>query len=382
MGERIENEKYCVDLLDFDIITKFISSKDLGAIVKEYSITQFKVVEGDAAFLVNCFKNLCHSIVASKTYGYQYSSLTMLSNIALMLNLICLDNDSKAKAASAVTELLSDETAVSAFFSMDWQDYKYGLKELSTLCNSLTFTPDFEAVKRVINSKGIFIYAANVNFNNLRHLIGHFLASNDDTSKSIENIVDSIEDFSKKVILLRLFYRYISDETIQQKYKDFLSGNFNRLNTSAIYDFVFSNWLIPTQESIGEYINTILDINRNKTKGVQTYPDTVETKLECVYLLYINDIIDNIRALNELCEGRPHLQFLLDPDGFDYTQVDFSNYMWANFARNRKYVKYFVAHRKDIIPKIQERIKAGIESEDEKKILYGFLLEGDEVWEI
>lgn len=115
---------------------------------------------------------------------------------------------------------------------------------------------------------------------------------------------------------------------------------------------------------------------------MHSYPDPVESRLECVYLLYINDMISDISALKELSEGRPHLQFLLDSESFDYSQVDFSNYMWENFARHEKYMSCFIAHKDAIIPIIQNRIKSEEASETEKRILYGFLLSGNEIWKI
>ena len=77
---------------------------------------------------------------------------------------------------------------------------------------------------------------------------------------------------------------------------------------------------------------------------------------------------------------RPHLQFLLDPENFDYTQVDFSNYMWCNFAGHVQFRKYFVAHKNILIPKIKSRVKQKTASEVEKKVLYGILLDEDELW--
>ena len=108
----------------------------------------------------------------------------------------------------------------------------------------------------------------------------------------------------------------------------------------------------------------------------------MKKKLECVYLLYINDIIVELNILKELAGERPHLQFLLNPESFDYSQVDFTNYMWENFARREKYMNYFIAHKDAIIPRIQNRIKMREASESEKRILYGFLLSGSEVWKI
>ncbi len=172
------------------------------------------------------------------------------------------------------------------------------------------------------------------------------------------------------------------DDTVQQKYQCILSDNFAQLPIEAIYDFTFSGWLTPDQNSIKEFLNEILEISRKEVAGMRLYPDPVETKLECVYLLHINDMITDISVLKELSEERPHLQFLLDSESFDYSQVDFSNYMWENFARHEKYMSSFIAHKDVIIPRIQKRIETGEASETEKRILYGFLLSGDEVWKM
>lgn len=376
------NEKYSLEYIDLDIMTKFISTKDLSALVKAYNVKQLNAGIQEVTFLTESFKNLCHSIVTAKTYGLWQSSFSALSNIALLLNLVDLDEDSKEIITTSVEELLSDEIITPVFFSIGWPDFRQSLRELSKLCSSLTFCKNFELVHQIIDGEKFFEYAVNVHFNSLRHLIERFLSKDKETTDKIQAIIDATEDFHRKVILLRLFYQQIIGDTIQQKYKYILSDNFAQLPISAIYDFSFSGWLTPDQNSIKELLNEILEISRKEVAGVHSYPDPVETKLECVYLLHINDMIADISALKELSEERPHLQFLLDRESFDYSQVDFSNYMWENFARHEKYMASFVAHKDVIIPRIQKRIEAGEASEAEKRILYGFLLSGDEVWKM
>ena len=86
--------------------------------------------------------------------------------------------------------------------------------------------------------------------------------------------------------------------------------------------------------------------------------------------------------MDELSDENDYLKFLLHPDLFEYSKVDFSNYMWENFARREQYMKLFVDHKNDIFPYIKPRIKEGTATEVEKKIFYGFLLEGDEIWNV
>ncbi len=377
---QFENKKYSVEYIDFDIITKFISTKELCALVKTYNVHQLNAGAHEVAFLTDCFKNLCHSIVTTKTYGFSYSSFSALSNIVLLLNLVALGEDEKKQIASSVEELLNNEPVASIFFSIGCPDFSQSLREFAKLCSSLTLSADFEVVRQIVGGEKFFEYAVNVHFNSLRHLIELFVSKDEETTNKIQDLIDATEDFHKKVILLRLFYQQIMGDTIQQKYKCFLSENFAQLPIEAIYDFVFPGWLTPSQNSIKGFLNEILKISREQVTGVRSYSNLVETRLECTYLLYITDMITDISDLKELSEGRPHLQFLLNPDSFDYSQVDFSDYMWGNFARYEKYMNCFIAHKDAIIPKIQSRIKSEEASELEKKILYGFLLDGAEVW--
>lgn len=62
------NEKYAVEYIDLDIMAKFISTKDLSALVRSYNVKQLNTGVQEVAFLAECFKNLCHSIVTAKTY--------------------------------------------------------------------------------------------------------------------------------------------------------------------------------------------------------------------------------------------------------------------------------------------------------------------------
>lgn len=376
------NEKYSVEYIDLDIITKFISPKDLSTLVKTYSVKQLNAGTPEVKFLADCFKNLCHAIVANETYGVWRSSFSALSNITLLLNLVDLDMESKETVSAAVEELLSDATFSNIFFSIEYPDFRQSLRELSKLCSSLKFHKNFELVHQIINGDRFFEYAIYVHFISLRRLVGQFLSKDKETTDKIQALIDTTEDFNEKVILLRLFYQQIADDTIWHKYKGTLSDNFSQLPIEAIYDFTFSGWLTPGQNSIEEFLNGILEISRKEISGMRSYPDPVETKLECVYLLHINEMITDLSTLKELAGGRPHLQFLLEPDSFDYSQVDFSNYMWENFARHEKYMKYFVTHKDAIIPRIQKRMEAGEASETEKRVLFGFLLNEDEIWKM
>ena len=301
-----------------------------------------------------------------------------------MLRLVSLGDEDKAIIEYSLMFLLNNNIFIETFFSIRNNDINVSASILVGLFKSLTFSPNIETIKNIVNSKNFFEYATHVNIYNLSGMIMSFAKQElpIDKQNRIKDIIDEEPSFKKKCLLLRLLYKCFTDERIKKSYIDYLTTHFLELDVYSIVDFVIDDWIKPTTEKIDRFIRDIISISNKQLNGVRTYPDPVETRLECVYILYIREIITDISILNDLAEGRPHLQFLLSPNDFDYSQVDFSNYLWKNFARRDKYMKLFVEHKESIIPGIKVKLKDGSASEVKKKILYGFLTKGQEVWNI
>ena len=101
--------------------------------------------------------------------------------------------------------------------------------------------------------------------------------------------------------------------------------------------------------------------------------------MELIYILYITEKISNIEALHEIIEASEFLQFFLEPNNFDYHKIDFSNYMWENIARHKKFMDIILSHKDDIIPNIKQRVESDQATEFERKILYGYLMDKSEL---
>jgi hypothetical protein len=342
-----------------------------------------KTNEENVLFLCHNFKNLCISLTKAKTYGYHQSSLATLLNLAQVLRLVGLNDEYKKIIEDSLVTLFSDQTFAVSFFSTNNNDFRLSVKIFAALFDMLTFKPDIGIIKNIVSGDDFYAYAINVNLHCLRNIIMSFAKKEllVDKQNEIEDLIEAGSEFYKKIILLRLLFKCITNDRLKNNYVAFLSDNFSKLDTQAIYDFVFNDWIKPSDEEIDAFLKGIVNVYNQQSKGVRSIPDPVETKLECAYILYIKDTIPDISILNDLAEGRPHLQFLLNPNDFDYTHVDFSNYMWENFARHEKYMRLFIEHKEQIIPGIEAKLKDDSASEVEKKILYGFLLSGKELWD-
>ncbi len=98
--------------------------------------------------------------------------------------------------------------------------------------------------------------------------------------------------------------------------------------------------------------------------------------------MQITGVITDLSRLADIAHKYPTLHFLIDPDHFDYTQVDLSNYMWENFARRADLRQKLIEHKSEIIPNIKKKLQIWETSEFEKKMLYRYLLQDDEIWNI
>ena len=91
-------------------------------------------------------------------------------------------------------------------------------------------------------------------------------------------------------------------------------------------------------------------------------------------LLYITEKISSLEPLKEMIEESDFLKFFLDEENFDYTKINFSNYMWQNIANRPHFMKIILKHRAEIIPILEEKVKQDQATDFEKRILYGHLL--------
>ena len=135
------------------------------------------------------------------------------------------------------------------------------------------------------------------------------------------------------------------------------------------------NWLIITPDHEAKLINDAIALYKHrKATGIRTYPDHFKMQLELLYILYITEKIGSLEPLREMIGESDFLNFFLDEENFDYTKIDFSNYMWKNIANQPRFMEKIVKHRGVIIPILEEKVKQDRATEFEKKVLYGQLL--------
>ena len=110
-------------------------------------------------------------------------------------------------------------------------------------------------------------------------------------------------------------------------------------------------------------------------------PDWLKLSIKYCVLLNFNGFALDITQLSEYQEYSKYLQFVLNPEDFDYSKVETNEEIWQHFIASEKYRPYFIAHKSEIItPELKREFELGVETKEQHKIIYG-MLGYNELWE-
>ena len=97
-------------------------------------------------------------------------------------------------------------------------------------------------------------------------------------------------------------------------------------------------------------------------------------------MISVIDFDIDITKLRPYAEFSEPLQFMLEPEEFDYSKINTNNYMWQNLIYSPMYKQYFLEHKKELLSDDLRKIfDLGLDTRDQQKIVYGLLLGDDEL---
>lgn len=374
-GERSKKDRYQIDMVDFDILTKMISIKDLNNLFEDYKVELLACDEEFCDFATGCFENIASSILDLNLYSRFYEAPHTLINCALLLMHIPLNESQKNRVKDVFELLFRNGDFVDFYFSIDQPEHSLSIKIFDRLLKNLPKREKIDIVQKIVNSSNFEKHYVNLNTRSVQRILSAFIISESEgAQEQLTSIIHSFDGL-RKLHAIRLLYRHVKNDNLEKECKQFIVDNFEKLDGDDIFDFAFDNWLIITPEHEAKLINDAISLyNHRKTTGVRTYPDHFKMQLELLYILYITEKISSLEPLKEMIGESDFLKFFLDEENFDYTKIDFSNYMWENIANTPRFMKRIIKHRLEIIPILAEKVKQDQATEFEKKILYGQLL--------
>ena len=189
-------------------------------------------------------------------------------------------------------------------------------------------------------------------------------------------IIDKCDSERKKA-----YYPYVFKDILLKheptKWTKWIIDNLEHNWAEEVFDYLEKK-IIPYNEVVSKYFEEKLKA-RKETPGVILYPDNKSELVNSIVVLHILGIIPDLESmiyLTQYCEEYPYLDFLLNPELFDYSKINTADYMWCNFINSNKYRDTILKHKSDFWTKEDEkRIELGFGSSFENMVAYKYLFD-------
>lgn len=182
--------------------------------------------------------------------------------------------------------------------------------------------------------------------------------------KALKDQIVAMESPEKKTEAIERYYPLLAAENIHFRLNELLHG----LDPRQLTPLVLSG-IVQMDEEQAEYLLEWLDGQRESPAGV------LRPWLRELVRLCLNHLPVKVRHLTGWQGHLAQIDFLLDPEGFDYTKVDLRDGLWQEMIFSPLCQPWFKKHAVDLLSeKVRMRFLNHVQSEQEEKIVYGLLL--------
>lgn len=367
---KTDRRHYLLNEIDFDIIIKYVKTKILINILENYSVQFLEVTED-----VNISKkyiNLCASIAEMKYNNW----IDQLYNFNVVICIMKLDNECKKELFNAFCDMYIDvakncpNMAESLFEQLNHLIRNMSIEGVENIKADLLDTLLLDSVYDVLKlRKGRML-------SNVIKLLSPNIK--EETKKKVIREIDHMANKNEKIekiYILRFAFP-------KEQFSKYLGSNIESINLECLFQLVIEERVLYNDSIFQKFLETMKDEvkTRKKSLGVTFYPDRLSLAIEeCIILKLIGFDID-ITKLRAYAEFSEPLQFMLEPKSFDYSKINTNDYMWQNLIYSPMYKQYFLEHKKELLSDDLRKIfDLGVETREQQKIVYGLLLDDDEL---
>ncbi len=361
-------KSYPLNEIDVDIFVKYTKHSNLKDWISKYKI---KAIELENVDLVKIFNNYCNGIKKYRTHNWEDQTL----NFITLVTLAELSDTEKVSILDSFITMIQEHTDAPTYISSMFS----GVEEV---VNKFFASFTTENAETLLNC----LFNPNV-YKTVMERCGHALPRvikklstlvSEDFKSSIEADIDSLQDSKDKCRKIYQMRKLINIE----KYKAFLAENLDSIMYTQLFDLVIEKTIDFDHRVYAQFKDVIIrkaEERRNRP-GYRTVPDHLISSIElCLILKLFNYPID-LSELKECIEFSEHLDFMLNPDDFDYSKVNLDHYMWENLIYTDEYQPYFIKHKDEILTKDLEKVFSNNKADKNcQKIVYGILLDKEKL---
>lgn len=372
--------KYPLNEIDLDILVKYSDPKTILSWINKYSVKEL-IVE-DSVDIEKKLTNLLRSYISFEGKNFQSKLGDFLYSLTIIISLMdnqTLFESSMSCFSEAITIIASScpnailKIMEPLFFLLKFIPRNKCQREKQNLLEGLVLTPIVDTIMK--DSLGSI--PRNLYSKTLKKL--SYLKTDSITDATIQYIDTQCTDKDKCFSIYKL--RALLPNF---RYNQYLLENLSRFSVQDIFTLITEN-MLEYSSRVYDYLLVIikkeyLSQKQNAQKGIFIAPNLLSDSIDFTILLKLAGYPVDISSFDEFKDASPFLSFLSKPDDFDYTQVDTSHYMWQNLIRSPEYQHYFIDHKCDILnDSLHTLFSNNAATEDQKKIVYGILLDKDEL---
>ena len=363
---RTQVKKYPLNITDIDMIIRHVKFKDFKSWIANYKV--FQIILSKDLDIAKIFDNFCTSI--KKYWQNEYADY--VNNFGLLLSLLEFSENEYHIIFNSYIKLVTPDKNSSIkmlrnclrtlrlFLNKHYHaEDKLNYKLLDLLINEFLLTDPLDMQNDYINL--------------IRILSG---CADEKIYKKCCNIIANCSPNRKKA-----YYPYVFIDILlkfdEKKWKLWIKENISK-NWVEEIAFYLEKKIIPFDDDISKEIETQLE-EMKYPKGIYTYPNNKAELINTMVILILLEIIPNLNEveyLKKYCSESEYLDFLFNPETFDYSKINIADYMWCNIINSPNYRNVILKHKSDFWNKDQEkRIKLGFGGNFENMIAYKYLFD-------
>lgn len=347
--------EYELDIIDFEMMVKYINYKKLEEYIEKYSISKIKIGKNiKSEFLVTYIQNLCKSIV------YEKNSLWVeyIKNYLLLLSRCDVNQECCEGIIEAINYLIENDLY-----------YNEVLRQIEIFLrfkSHLEISNSNKLINLLLNEERINTVVTN---NNLLRKLFEILSERIDKKQYSSKAIDLLKGSGNIDAVIVQLLPIISDDD-KKSLENIIFNNLNNITSYSLFTLLAEN-IISYNIKVEQRFLEIIESNiSSKIEGVYTFPDWLKQTLNYIVILHVLNIISNIKIYEKYSAYSEYIEFIRNYSNFDYSKIRFSDYMWRNLFNNDNYRDKMIKNGFNIL---KETLKAAIEyryATEEEKVIY------------
>lgn len=363
---RTQVKSYQINHIDIDMIVKHTKYKNFISWLDHYKV--FKIEVDDRVDIAEVFENFCSSM---RNYWNLFFN-EHLKVFAKLISMIELTEEQKQRILKSFIRLVKPDETI-------------GIGMLRNCLNAIWLYVQRHYDNSDDNYK--MLLALMVNEQLIKNLLDGEMAFENLIEKLSGHADKSIYDDCSKMIADntsnrgKCYFVYVFHNILlkydNNYWHEWIESNINNNVITEIYTYIESGTII-FDDSTKEYFNNkMIEYKKSKVAGNYSYPDHQMEIIEILLILLLTGHItnlENVGFLKQYTEDSEYLDFLFNPETFDYSKITTADYMWCNFINNDNYRQRILRHKSEFWSRDDEkRIELGFGSDFENRVVYKYL---------